>query len=125
MSWDPDFEDMLPHTIEIQAWDGTYTENGQPNHNPTAVSYSARVSGKKISARRAESEGDNQDIFDIWFTASAGTKITVNDKVTLPNEQVFSEDRTPVIFAVGRIADEDGQHHVKLQCGWRYHRQGQ
>jgi len=126
MAWDKQFLSMFPHTVTVQAWNGSYDENGQPLHTGSAiVEYPARVSGKKISSRRVESEGDNQDIFDVWLHATGAVKFTVNDKLTLPDEVVFSENRVPNIFAIGRVSDDDGQHHVKLQCGWRYHRQGQ
>lgn len=123
MAYDATFAELFPHTITLAPWTGGYDGNGTPQHG-AAVLYAARISGKKISIRRTMGEED-QDIFDVWFYAAATVKITVQDILTLPNEQVFIENRTPVIFAVARVSDEDGQHHVKLQCGWQYRRQGQ
>jgi hypothetical protein len=123
MAFDASFKRLFVHTFTLAPWDGTYNANGEPQHG-TAVSYQGRITGKKLSLRLAHNE-DNEDIFDIYFFADEDTRVTVNDLLTLPNQQVFGEDRTQRIFAVARVADEDGQHHVKLQCGWRYHRQGQ
>lgn len=123
--FDPDFYSMFAHTVQIQFWVGTYTASGRPNVSPTPVEFQCRISGKKLAERRPNSDADNQDTFDIWLRDDSNRRFTVNDKITLPTDLAFSEDRTPHIYSVGRVTDEDGQHHVKIQCGWQYHRQGQ
>lgn len=123
--FDPDFKTMFAHTIQIQQWDGTYDQNGGPNPSATVLEFQCRISGKKLAERRSMSDADNQDVFDIWFHDPDNHVFTVNDKITLPSDTAMSQDRTPHLYSVGRITDEDGQHHVKMQCGWQYHRQGQ
>jgi hypothetical protein len=51
-------------------------------------------------------------------------RIALADMIVLPEDEAWI-DRTPEIFALGRMTDEDGHHHTKIQCGWMYHRQGQ
>jgi len=120
MSFDLDFLDMMKDTVIIAPFTGIDTYN-RPTFG-AAVSYRARIAGKDIALRAPTSE-NNTPIFDIWVY-SRGVLITIDDKLTLPNDPAW-RDRTPVIFAVGAYTDEDSTHHAKIQCGWMYHRQGQ
>ena len=89
--------------------------------------------GKIITLRRADKE-DKTPIFDVYIGGIISgdavlplgqTLFTTNDQIYLPPEDPAWVDHTPMIFAVARATDEDGHHHVKLQCGFMYHRQGQ
>lgn len=128
MAWDPDFLSMFPYTVQLAPCTGV-DGNAIPTYGAD-VAYRARVSGKIMGLRRGD-EADITPIFEIWMVPSnaatdlTDVKITPEDRLTLPDELVFGQDRSPVIFTVARITDEDGQHHVKLACGWQYHRQGQ
>jgi len=123
--FEPDFLSMFAHTVQIQRWDGTYDGEGNPSPSATVLEFQCRISGKKLGERRSQGDGDNQDVFDIWFYDPENRTFTVNDKVTLPTDLAFAQDRNPSIYAVARVTDEEGQHHIKIQCGWQYHRQGQ
>ncbi|SRR6266540_185431 len=126
-----EFLDMMPHQISVQSQ--KFVSGGDLVPFGDARRYQCRISGKILSLRRPNSEQDTV-IFDIWVGARLlddGTarpvdvdEFTVNDKVTLPAGQSFI-DESPILFTAGRITDEDGPHHIKLQCGWMYHRQGQ
>lgn len=122
MSFEREFLTMMPETVRIAPYTGR-NEYGKPQYG-AFVTYRARVSGKLISLRRSN-EDQITTIFDVWIDITeAQPVLSVEDKLELPNDPQFG-DRYPVIFAVARQTDEDGHHHVKLQCGWMYHRQGQ
>jgi len=115
-----EFYSMMPHHVTV----APFVSNdvyGKPVFG-TAVSFRARVTGKALSIRRAEKQ-DTTVIFDVYIDAG-GTVITTEDQLTLDGDPAWV-DQTPMIFAVARATDEDGHHHVKIQCGWMYHRQGQ
>lgn len=121
MSFEREFLKMMPHTIEVMHYLGTDFE-GNKQYADSPVEYQCRIVGKGIALRRKFSD-ENTVIFDIYV--NAGTNVfVVEDQVILPEDQAWI-DRYPELFAVGRVTDEDGHHHVKLQCGWMYHRQGQ
>lgn len=134
MSFERDFLTMMPHIIGKQTRTGQ-DFNNVPTYNPTVERYRCRITGKAIALRRHEFEEDTV-IFDIYvcpFPLNELDEIqwgapvalfAVEDRIILPADQAWI-DQTPILFAVGRNTDEDGHHHVKLQCGWMYHRQGQ
>jgi hypothetical protein len=122
---DPQFLDAFSYTVDIQRWDGTYDGNGLPQHSATVLTFRCRISGKKLGERRPSTDEDNQDVFDIWFEDTENLSFTVKDKVILPDDAPFAENRYPTIYAVARVTRWDGQHHIKMQLGWQYHRQGQ
>lgn len=131
MAFEPEFLSMMPFTVDVAPFVGL-DRNNEASYGD-AVTYRARIVGKVISLRRSEKE-DATPVFDIYLGAIVNldgtlspvgnTLFTTNDKVTLPVNQGWV-DETPIIFAVARATDEDGTHHVKLQCGFMYHRQGQ
>lgn len=122
---------MMPHTVEVAPFVGTDRFN-QHSYGPR-VAYRARVVGKIITLRRADKE-DRSPIFDVYVGGIISgeevlplnsTLFTTDDQIYLPSTDPAWVDHTPLIFAVARATDEDGHHHVKLQCGFMYHRQGQ
>jgi hypothetical protein len=123
--FDSQFYEAFSHTVQIQRWAGTYDEYGSPQLQPEVLEFPCRLSGKKLGERRAMTDEDNQDVFDVWFSDPEDRLFTVNDKLTLPDEGPFQQNRYPTIYAIARVTRWDGQHHIKLQCGWQYHRQGQ
>ena len=143
MSFEREFLTMMPHTIWHQRRTGVDLYN-RPAYDPVGTHYRCRITGKSLALRERMGEQDTV-IFDIYvcpFPVVNGVKafagveegrvnfkgdiaqIVVNDKITLPANQGW-RDRTPELFAVGNITDETGLHHIKVQCGWMYHRQGQ
>lgn len=131
MAFERDFLTMMPHVLELEPYTG-FDVHGDPLPFGSVRRYQCLITGKDISLRRQSSEQD-AIIFDIYIGARivGGMKrpvtddlITLNDRITLPPGQEW-RDRNPIIFAVGHLSDDDGNHHIKLQCGWMYHRQGQ
>lgn len=120
-----DFDTMMPHTVQVTPYTGR-DKYGKPTYNEAAtVSYTCRIVGKGMALRRDMNDDDTL-LYDIYLDGeqSHDAPITVWDKLTIP-APFNPMGSNPIIFAVGRYADDDGEHHVKLQCGWMYHRQGQ
>lgn len=120
MAFETEFLEFMQETITIETF--LYQNAEKVKVYGPARSYRARISGKGISLRRSEKE-ELASIVDVWLYAG-NDAISVNDRLTLPDNGAWT-DRTPVIFAVARYTDTDGQHNAKIQCGWMYHRQGQ
>lgn len=125
-----EFLSMMPHTVTVTPF-VALDRNNTPSYGD-AVTFRARIVGKIISLRRADKE-DSTPVFDVYLggivtgttiTPVGNVKITTNDLLTLPADVAWV-DQTPIIFAVARATDEGGHHHIKLQCGFMYHRQGQ
>lgn len=121
MSFEADFLNLMKDTVTIAPWTGVMDRDNRPTHG-APVSYRARIVGKAIALRQVFGE-QVTPIFDVYVN-SGGVLITIHDLLTLPADVAWI-DHTPVIFAVGNYTDENSLHHVKLQCGWMYHRQGQ
>jgi hypothetical protein len=127
VAFDRQFLDFMPDTVQIAPFI-SYDRFKVAAYGP-AVTYQARISGKMVALRRADKQED-ANIMDVWIGARVDglplgtTRITIEDQLTLPNVAAYP-DFTPVIFTVGRWTDDTGQHHIKVQCGWMYHRQGQ
>lgn len=134
--FESEFLELMPHIISVRHV-GAYTVYGVPDPNGYSVAkhYYCRITGKKLSLRRRDGEEDTV-IYDVWARPwPIGAKptelstFTVHDKVILPDDGTFDSvigSRVdPIIFATERVSDEDGYHHIKLQFGWMYHRQGQ
>lgn len=119
--FEDEFLTMMPHEIEVNHHLGQDFE-GNDVYADAPVLYQCRIVGKGIALRRRFGD-DMTVIYDIYVHAGNNV-FTTEDQVILPEDEAWV-DRTPIIFAVGRYTDEDGHHHVKLQCGWMYHRQGQ
>jgi hypothetical protein len=136
--FEAEFLTMMPHEVSLQLLVG-YTSTMEPiyetdeDDQPVIRRYRARVTGKSLSLRQPTEE-EVTPIFDIYLGARLlddGSWRPVGDdpieegaKLILPDDPAWAHG-TVVIFAVGRNTDEDGHHHVKIQLGWRYHRQGQ
>ena len=124
VSFETQFLEMMPDTITIASV-ATRNAQGKPATFNAGVPYRCRISGKGLSLRHQQGE-EATVIFDAWVQAAEAV-ISAEDRVTLPADPRWSAftDEPPILFAVARLTDEDGQHHVKLQFGWMYHRQGQ
>jgi hypothetical protein len=127
MAFDLQFLDMMPDRVRIAPF--VSFDRYKVAQFGADVEYVARISGKMVAARRPEKQED-ANIMDVWLGARVDglpistTRITVSDRMTLPDVAAFP-DFSPVIFTVGRWTDDEGQHHIKVQCGWMYRRQGQ
>lgn len=118
--FEPEFLEVMKDTVTIAPF--LYMDSKKVKVYGTPVEFRARISGKMVSLRRPGTE-DVSTIVDVWLNAG-GTKISLQDRLTLPTDARWL-DQNPIIFAVGRYDDPDGEHNVKVQCGWMYHRQGQ
>jgi hypothetical protein len=125
MAFTDDFLELMPDIVGIEAYGGE-DEFGDPLPYGPLTLFQCRIVGKGLSVRRQASEDDTV-IYDIYLDVREDPfrTFTTKDRITLPPDQGFL-DLTPEIFTVGRFPDEDNEpHHIKLQCGWMYHRQGQ
>jgi len=120
MAFESEFLSMMPHTVTVAPF-VSRDKNGVPTYG-TPRTFRARVTGKVLSLRRSD-RADSTVVFDVYVQAG-NTVITADDLLTLDGDPAWV-DGTPILFAVSRSTDDDGHHHVKLQCGWMYHRQGQ
>jgi hypothetical protein len=122
MAFESEFLDLMPDTLEVQAW-ASESSDGVQTYSATVVSYRCRIVGKSLSLRRPLVEGDTM-LYDAYVATGLG-HIGLRDKITLPNDARFP-DRFPLLFAVAIYTDETPGvvHHTKLQFGWTYHRQG-
>ncbi len=111
MSWDSDFEDLMPHTVTI----ATVASRDEYNKRTysTAVTYTARVLERMT--RVVDREGrETIATHVVWIAphADSGAPALEPDaEITLP------DGSTPPIIRVESIPDEDGDHHVKVYLG--------
>jgi hypothetical protein len=122
VSFESDFLELMPHEITLYHWLSTNFHGVDVYDTDNPITLQCRISGKGIALRRREEE-DDAIIVDI-YADTKGMRIALADMIVLPEDEAWI-DRTPEIFALGRMTDEDGHHHTKIQCGWMYHRQGQ
>jgi hypothetical protein len=123
MSFETDFLELMPHTVQLAP------PTGRDQFNKASfgadVSYRARVVGKGMSLRTKTSV-ELTPLFTVYVDAGDDV-ITAEYRLTLPADLALQRpagSATPVIFTVSKLTDEDGNHHTVLNCGWMYHRQG-
>lgn len=122
--FEDDFLELMPDTLQVEHWDGVSRDaEGQPSNFSAVEPYRCRIAGKAVTLRRPMEEQDGI-IYDIWLYNHDQARFRQEDRITLPVSFQFLQEPV-VIFTVGSFGDQDGQHHVKIQCGWQYHRQGQ
>jgi hypothetical protein len=125
MAFTKDFLELMPHIVGIEAYGGE-DHSGDPLPYGPLTPFRARVVGKGIALRRTAAEDDTV-IYDIYLDVSEDPfrLFHPQDRITLAPGEGY-RDEHPEIFSIGRYPDEDYKpHHVKIQCGWMYHRQGQ
>jgi hypothetical protein len=124
VAFESEFLTMMPHRLTVEHWDGvSMDDQGNASGFDDPVEYRCRISGKAVSVRRSTDEQE-AIIYDIWLWNHDSAIFRQEDRITFPVTFMFRQER-PSIFTVGSFTDQDSQHHVKLQCGWMYHRQGQ
>lgn len=124
MSFELEFLELMPHTLVVEHWDGlSYDAQGRPSGFGEEIEYRCRISGKAVAIRRADNEQE-AIIYDVWLYNHDQSAFRQEDRITFPVSFQFRQER-PSVFTVGSYDDQVTQHHVKLQCGWQYHRQGQ
>jgi len=124
MSLDPQLLALMPHTVTLTAPTGRNGQ-GQPTYvGGTAKSYRARIVGMTMALRFRE-HSDTTRLFDV-YVAIGSDPVTSQYKLGLPSDTALEDGSgaDPLIFTVTRETDETGHHHVKLSCGFMYHRQG-
>lgn len=133
MAFEPEFLELMPHTIQVITFLGEDFRGDPTYDDANPREYRCRIVGKGLALRTRFSDQETV-IYDIYIGPrvedgdiiwdSMNDVFKNEDKIVLPPDAVWV-DQTPVIFAVGRFTDDTGQHHTKIQCGWMYHRQGQ
>ena len=104
-----EFLELMPHTVTLEAPDGTYSDRGQPNY-AAGVSYSAYVEpAKGEDVVRLDSGEVRKASYKIYLNATA--RIDAESRLTLPSGYVPQQ---PPILSVALFADESGGHHVEL-----------
>lgn len=101
--------ELMSDTITIEPPDGTFTDRGQPNFG-ASVSYSCRiepVDGEEIIY------GPGKEERKAKWRIYVGTTSALNPlgRLTLPSGY---DPQQPPFFAVGRMPDETGSHHVVI-----------
>lgn len=122
MAFEPDFLTMMPHTIAVIPFLRTDFHGANVYDEDNPRTYRCRIVGKGLALRRGTGEED-AIIVDLYIDAR-NDAFRPQDQIYLPSDAAWI-DEAPVIFSIGRFTDPDGHHHTKIQCGWRYHRQGQ
>lgn len=107
----------MPHTVSIRFRTGWETD-GRPRYDNPPISYRARVVGKGL-ALREETGFELTNMMTVYLDVQE--VLPVDCQLILPPE--FAAAPPPVIFTMNYVTDEDGLHHVAIQCGWRYHGQ--
>lgn len=101
--------ELMPDTILIAAPDGTFTERGQANYG-SSTSYPCRIEPVKgeVIVR-----GPNLQERQAKWRILVGTTAAINPagRLTLP---AGFDPQQPPFWAVGRQADEAGNHHVEI-----------
>lgn len=139
MAFEAEFLEMMDQVVGFVMCLG-FDRNGDPIYetdeegDEIVRNYRCRISGKSLSLRQP-TENEETPIFDIHVgmrLLEDGTLRPVGSdpfnelmKVILPVGDPVWATGTPIIFATGRYPDDNSYHHVKVQLGWRYHRQGQ
>lgn len=120
MSFDPDFLELMPHTVTLTPPTGRNAQ-GQPVYDGSvAKSYRARIVGQVIQLRTRSGAQSTQGF--LVYVALGSDTITPDYQLTLPNSAVW-QGRNPFIYSVSVLTDEDGVHHAKIMCGFTFHHQ--
>tara|TARA_R110002020_G_scaffold2230_4_gene10434 strand:- start:6680 stop:7051 length:372 start_codon:yes stop_codon:yes gene_type:complete len=114
---DKGFRDLMTETVTYAARSGQ-NEYNEPTYG-TPVSYTARIVGKSMELRDAKGE-ETTVTYELWLDTV--DIISPLGQLTLSGAKWI--DTTPEIFTVRRVPDENGDSHIQVSCGWRYHRQG-
>lgn len=107
-----DFDDMMPHTVIITAFGGTYGDYGKPTDG-TITSYTARVFFKPHLV-----VGQNGETIvasgEIWLSTTA--RINIKDKIEFDEDTSVSPSVLTQLFPlrIDYVPDESGSHHVKI-----------
>lgn len=112
-----DWVDMMPHTVSIEPFSSN-DSYGEPSYG-ASVSYRGRITRKPHYVRGK----DGNDIVAegvVWLgpptsdlTDDTVPTVTTRDRITLPDGTLTQ----PPIMSVSKIADENGDHHLKIHFG--------
>ena len=107
-----DFKDMMPHTVIVTDFDGTYNDYGKPSEG-TITSYTARVF---FSPHLVVSQSGDTIIAsgEIWLQTTA--KIDIKDKIEFDQDTTVSPSVLTRLYPlrIDHVPDENGTHHVKI-----------
>ena len=113
MSWETEFEEMMPDEVTRQPYTGV-NDHGEMQHG-SAMKVQCRIAYKpQLVARSiAEVTGAIQEVISTCQIYSIGNQTWLwnpRDKVTLP------DGTSPEILSVDTNSDSDGVHHQKVYC---------
>jgi hypothetical protein len=116
VSFDPEFLDLMPHTVTFTAPTGRNAQ-GQPTYaGGTPQSYRCRIVGQVLARRTADS-AINEPAY-VLYVANGSDPLYAESKVELPNDPAWTQPA--ILYSVSRLTDEDGFHHSKVVCGFKF-----
>lgn len=108
MSIVSDLLDLMTHSIDIEAPDGTFTSRGKPNYE-AAVSYDCAIQPGGNTRVRLDTGEEVKATWVIYVNTT--THINPVSRLTLPSGYAPQQ---PPILRVALWADEDGSHHTVI-----------
>lgn len=112
MSWESEFEDLMPDTIRVASLSGFSTDGYGTATYGSATSYTARVVRKQRLVRTFEG---TEELSTVTAYVASTSTFGPSDQFYLPDGSTFSV--SPNLLAVEAFPDEDGIHHVRLMFG--------
>lgn len=107
MPVDPEFSEMMPHTITVYG-SATLNKYGQQSYSGDGTGYQCRL----IWDERMIRTTDGREILEAGRAVVYGmATVDVNDKVELP------DGSTPLVTSVSELKDEVGDHHTVIGFG--------
>lgn len=107
MPVDPEFSEMMPHTITVYG-SSTLDKYGKQSYSGSGTSYQCRL----VWDQRMVRTTDNREVLEAGRAIIYGVAtVDVNDKVQLP------DGATPLVTSVSQLKDEVGDHHSVIGFG--------
>lgn len=107
-----DFSDLMPHTVIITPFGGTYSDYGSPSEG-TVTNYTARVF---FSPHQVIDQNGDTIIAsgEIWISTT--DKINIKDKIEFDEDTAVSPSILTRLYPlrIDHVPDENGSHHVKI-----------
>lgn len=106
MSLEPDFLEMMPHTVTVRPKTGV--DRYGKNTFGTALTYPARIEGgnRLVVTPQGEEKVATRRVF-----VGAAVVVSPEDELELP---AGYNPQKPRILRADRVDDEDGHHHTVL-----------
>lgn len=102
MTWEPEFEELMPHTIIVRR------STGRNDYGEVTWGTASTYQGRWVKQpREILSATGEQTVSDghVYISGEVPPNISTLDQITLP------DGTTPNILRVDTYPDEDGEHH--------------